>query len=311
MTVVQLKYFLSLAETLNFSKVASQFYVAQTAVSYSIKTLENELGTKLFDRTTKKVTLTHAGTIFYSHVKSAVQIIDLAQANITNDPDKVHLTVGCSRLCSGPTFYRASERFQKEHPDVKLILCADEPEITLINRLSAGEIDLAIYMKAPYTPLPSDSVTQDFIAPLPRKVIMSRSHPFASMTEGVPAACMINELMISYANLENTRRYLPSTVGFSLEEQSIRRATVAADFHSMLDMIGANLGIACIPLVDDIQTDCIISRTCLEDIPHFPTIGATYVRQNSPPVIQEFIRTLFSELKQRFPLGYPENEPQE
>lgn len=308
MTVVQLKYFLSLAETLNFSQVAEQFYVAQTAISYSIKALENELGTKLFERTTKKVSLTPAGKIFYTRVKSAVQIIDLAQANITSDSDKVHLTVGCSRLCSGPTFYRAAGRFQKEHPDAKLILCADEPEITLMNRLTDGEIDLAVYMKAPYTALPGDGITTDFIAPLPRRVIMSRSHPFAGMTEGVPVSYLKNEIMISYANLENTRRYLPSTMGFSLEEQSIRRATVASDFHSMLDMIGANLGIACMPLVDDLITDSVVSRICIEEIPHFPTIGLTYVRHNDPPIIHDFVQVLIEELQERFPGGYPEGE---
>lgn len=73
MTIIQLKYFLALAETLNFSQVAEQFYVAQTAISYSIKALETELGTKLFERTTKKVELTSSGHIFYSRVKSAVQ----------------------------------------------------------------------------------------------------------------------------------------------------------------------------------------------------------------------------------------------
>lgn len=308
MTVVQLKYFITLAETLNFSQVAETFYVAQTAISYSIKALENELGTRLFDRTTKKVSLTSAGKIFYTRVKSAVQIIDLAQSNIINDSDKVHLTVGCSRLCSGPTFYRAAERFQQEHPDAKLILCADEPEITLMNRLTAGEIDLAIYMKAHYTALPGDSVTTDFIAPLPRRVIMSRRHPYADMTEGIPVSFLKNEIMISYANLEKTRRYLPSSMGFSLEQQSIRRATVAPDFHSMLDMIGANLGIACMPLVDDLMTDSVVSRICLEEIPHFPSVGLTYVRHNDPPIIQEFIHTLIDTLKERFPEGYPEGE---
>lgn len=308
MTVIQLKYFLSLAETLNFSQVAEQFYVAQTAISYSIKSLENELGTKLFFRTTKKVELTPAGRIFYTRVKTAVQIIDLAQSNIANDPDKAHLTVGCSRLCSGPTFYRAAERFQRENSYAKLILCADEPEISLMERLSNGEIDLAVYMKAPYSPIPSNSKTESFFAPLSRKVILSRANPLCELEDGIPSARLLEETMISYGNLENTRRYLPSTVSFSLEEQSIRRAIVAADFHSMLDMVGANLGIACLPLVDDICTESVCSRTCLESLARFPTIGATYIESNNPPVVHTFIHTLFDEMQKRFPCGHPNAE---
>lgn len=308
MTIIQLKYFLALAETLNFSQVAEQFYVAQTAISYSIKALETELGTKLFERTTKKVELTSSGHIFYSRVKSAVQIIDLAQNNITQDPGKIHLTVGCSRLCSGPTFYRAAETFQRENDHVKLLLCADEPEITLMDRLTDGQIDLAIYMKAPYSPIPTNSVTRSFQAPLSRKVILSRANPLCALTDGIPNSRLVDETMISYGNLENTRRYLPSTLDFSLEEQSIRRATVASDFHSMLDMVGANLGVACLPLVDDLHTESVCSRVCLEKIPHSPAVGATYIGTNAQPVVLAFIDTLFSVLQERFPDGFP-NKP--
>ena len=306
MTIIQLKYFLALAETLNFSQVAEQFYVAQTAISYSIKALETELGTKLFERTTKKVELTSSGHIFYSRVKSAVQIIDLAQNNIAQDPGKIHLTVGCSRLCYGPTFYRAAETFQRENDHVKLLLCADEPEITLMDRLTDGQIDLAIYMKAPYSPIPTNSVTRSFQAPLSRKVILSRANPLCALTDGIPNSRLVDETMISYGNLENTRRYLPSTLDFSLEEQSIRRATVASDFHSMLDMVGANLGVACLPLVDDLHTESVCSRVCLEKIPHFPAVGATYIGTNAQPVVLAFIDTLFSVLQERFPDGFPD-----
>lgn len=304
MTITQLKYFLALAETLNFSKVAERFYVAQTAISYGIKSLETELGTALFQRTTKKVELTPAGQTFYSRIKPAVQIIDQANFNIANDPQRLTLTVGCSRLCSGPTFYRAAEDFQRSNPQIRLQLLADEPELTLLNRLAMREIDLAIYMKAPYAFIPSETITREFCGPFTRKVICSTRHPFAAGQKGVPASELITEQMISYANLENTRRFLPSTVDDELEAQSINRTIVCADFHSMLDMIGANLGVACIPLLDDLSTESICSRNCLEPLAHFPTLGATYCADTSSERIREFIDTLFHALSVRFPEGH-------
>lgn len=301
MTVTQLKYFLSLAETLNFSQVAEHFFVAQTAISYSIKALENEIGVKLFERTTKKVELTAAGHIFYTRIKTAVQIIELAQENLQRDPDKVHLTVGCSRLCSGPTFYHAAETFQRENSNVRLFLCADEPEITLLQRLIDGEIDLAIYMKAPYTPIPASSITKTFSVELPRKVILSPAHPLSKMIDGIPSSYLIGETMISYANLEDTRRYLPSSIGFAFEEESIRHALIATDFHSMLDMVAANLGVACLPLLDDLNTDSVCTRLCLEELPQYPSVGITYIESNTPPQVNNFINTFFNALKKRFP----------
>ncbi len=304
MTIVQLKYFIALAETLNFSKVAEQFYVAQTGISYSIKALENELNVKLFDRTTKKVELTPAGQVFYTRVKTAVQIIDIAQSNLAAGKHIATLSIGCSRLCSGPTFYHVVEEFQKSHPNIQLILTADEPELTLLPRLSNGEIDLAVYLKAPYTQIPADTITEDFYACIPRKVIMSCHHPFAAQPGGVPVQEIASQQIISYANLEHTRQYLPSQIGTEEERLSIQRAIVASDFHSMLDMIASNLGIACIPLMDDLNTESVCSRVCIEPLTRFPSIAATY-REKAPGICgKEFIAALFHELTIRFPDGH-------
>lgn len=76
----------------------------------------------------------------------------------------------------------------------------------------------------------------------------------------------------------------------------------------MLDMVGANLGVACLPLVDDLHTESVCSRVCLEKIPHFPAVGATYIGTNAQPVVLAFIDTLFSVLQERFPDGFP-NKP--
>lgn len=304
MTIVQLKYFIALAETLNFTKVAEQFYVAQTGISYSIKSLENELNVKLFERSTKKVELTTAGQIFYARVKSAVQIIDIAQSNIISGNELDTLSIGCSRLCSGATFYRVAEHYQQTHPNLKLYLCADEPELTLLNRLDNGEIDLAVYLKAPYTQIPEETTTEEFCARIPRKIIVSRWHPFAGRSDGIPVEEIASQQIISYANLERTRQYLPSNMNDDIEQLSIQRAIVAADFHSMLDMIASNLGIACIPLVDDLNTESVCSRICIEPLTRSPSIAATYSIQATSLYVKEFITALFEDLKARFPEGF-------
>lgn len=65
MTSLQIQYFLKVADTMSFSRAASELYVSQPAVSRQIRLLEDELGYPLFDRTRKKlITLTSAGMLF-------------------------------------------------------------------------------------------------------------------------------------------------------------------------------------------------------------------------------------------------------
>jgi DNA-binding transcriptional LysR family regulator len=76
MDLNQLKIFASLAQTLNFSKTAKQFYLTQPAVSHHIKALENSLGVTLLRRTNHKVVLTAEGEELYTYAR---QILDMAQ----------------------------------------------------------------------------------------------------------------------------------------------------------------------------------------------------------------------------------------
>ena len=73
MELTQLRYVLQLASTSNFSKAADRLYITQPALSQQINVLEEELGLKLFRRTTRKVTLTETGEEF---VRGAREVLD-------------------------------------------------------------------------------------------------------------------------------------------------------------------------------------------------------------------------------------------
>lgn len=76
MELLQLKYFVESIKTLNFSHTAKRFSVPPSAVSQSIKRLESELGTTLFDRSNNKIVPTESGRIFYNQVHIALNAID-------------------------------------------------------------------------------------------------------------------------------------------------------------------------------------------------------------------------------------------
>ena len=73
MTDRQIRCFLALYETLNFSAAARQLFLTQPTLSYQIRTLEEELGTPLFTRTTCRVEPTEAGHLFAAFAQSVRQ----------------------------------------------------------------------------------------------------------------------------------------------------------------------------------------------------------------------------------------------
>ena len=73
-----LRYFVSLANTLNFSVTADHFRVPSSSVSRRIKDLEQELGAMLFERTTRTVALTDLGKLYLREVTNALQSIEMA-----------------------------------------------------------------------------------------------------------------------------------------------------------------------------------------------------------------------------------------
>ena len=68
MELRHLRYFLAVAEELNFTKASEKLHLSQPPLSRQIRELEDEIGAKLFDRSNKKVTLTEAGKYFKEKV---------------------------------------------------------------------------------------------------------------------------------------------------------------------------------------------------------------------------------------------------
>ncbi|CAM3631860.1 LysR family transcriptional regulator [Kibdelosporangium persicum] len=76
----QLEYFVAVAEELSFTRAAQRLYAVQSTVSAAVKALEAELGTTLFERSTRRVTLSAAGSAFLPEAKAALEAVDRAMA---------------------------------------------------------------------------------------------------------------------------------------------------------------------------------------------------------------------------------------
>ena len=86
----------------NISKAANQLYISQPAISKSISKLEAELGTALFSRSSKGVTLTEEGQVLYEYVERAFDSLNMGEENLKNYKELGigHIRIGVSTsLC--------------------------------------------------------------------------------------------------------------------------------------------------------------------------------------------------------------------
>ena len=108
MEIRQLRSFIAVADTLNFSAAADSLFMTQSALSRQIIALEKELGMSLFKRSTRKVELTEAGQILRRSAKDIISRWEKIEPELKNQVKPEHqamtLTIGCDdRALAEPT----------------------------------------------------------------------------------------------------------------------------------------------------------------------------------------------------------------
>lgn len=144
MTRRRLEYFITLAETLSFTKAAREHFVVQTTMSRQIAILEEEVGFELFERNTTKVILTTAGQAYLEDVKSILKAYDMAvtRAGLIAVKKAGIIRVGHAADLSQRCLAQVLEKFQQLNKEVEIKVSQASPD-ELIKRLQDGSIDVA------------------------------------------------------------------------------------------------------------------------------------------------------------------------
>lgn len=144
-TIRQLQAFIAVARTGNFTRAAEQLRVAQPVVSGLVNDLEQELGFRLFDRTTRKVELTESATGFLDDAQRLTHGIEdaVGRARDTGARHRRHLRIGAPPLLAAVLLPKAMRAFADRAPDVAVTL-VDRPVPVIYGLLREGELNLAI-----------------------------------------------------------------------------------------------------------------------------------------------------------------------
>ena len=149
MDIRHIQEFLVLADTGNFMETAEKLFVSQSSLTRHIKTMEEELGAQLFDRTTRKVTLSRFGHLFLQYAREINRIQYEYNTAFFNELQGVH---GVVRVGSIPSMvpYKITDvlaRFQRENSAFSLEIIEEDP-LLLIKMLRSGQCDFAFIREA-------------------------------------------------------------------------------------------------------------------------------------------------------------------
>ena len=115
---------MAVANFLNFSRAAESLRLTQPAVSHQISTLENEMGVRLFHRTSKSVRLTQEGYVFTQYAGEMLKLTRTARSRLQESrrSQPMRLGIGCRSTFDLGLVQRPLELFRQEQPNLLPIL---------------------------------------------------------------------------------------------------------------------------------------------------------------------------------------------
>ena len=240
----QLKYFLDVANCLNFTKAAQQNHIAQTAMSQNIISLENQLGFKLFNRNNRNVSLTYMGEHFYREALEIFRAVERAEAHMRNIAagSEGVLRLGFQGEHESRFLPQLIRRFRARHPGVGLELLQDVPG-RLEQELESGEADVIFNIQYQETSVDARELVVDS---QPLCLVTASDHPLAKAAS-VSRAQLSDEPMVFINPTcgENIYHYM---IHESLQSGFTPRIVgYASTIYALLLMVACGVGITVLP----------------------------------------------------------------
>ncbi|OVZ60695.1 hypothetical protein CDO44_08195 [Pigmentiphaga sp. NML080357] len=212
----QLRAFLGVAASGNFTRTAQRLHLSQAGLSATIRELESQLNTRLFERTTRAVVLTEAGRAFLPSAEMVERELTAAAARLKEmgRQEGAALRLAFTPLMAANVVPETLRRFHAEHPDVEIEVIAGSP-LEIQQLAETGEIDaafgaffskvsglarkplassglLAVYAAGRFRPVPSGAGMDDTTWE------MLRGQPYVALTDDSPIQQLAEEALYKH-----------------------------------------------------------------------------------------------------------------
>ncbi|GAU76383.1 LysR family transcriptional regulator [Fusibacter sp. 3D3] len=284
-TLLQIEYFLAVAEYLNFTEAAKRLYTSQPSLSKQISHMEKKLGVNLFYRTKRDVRLTAEGIILFNEINGVIGKIDQALQKCV-DPmleSGSMLRIGCYDVMDTGVFLnQIIHDFKKIYPLVEIVIERHGFK-KLRQKLDSGDLDTILTLSFEIDQKPG--IIWDEIYKSSTCILMSIHHPLANK-EGLSLSDFKAETFIMLEREESPNGYddviaLCKSYGFVP-----RKVRHMPNVESQLLTIEAGEGIA---LTDDhirIFRKANFRRCILKD--DFLSVVMAWRVENRSPIVAVF-----------------------
>jgi DNA-binding transcriptional LysR family regulator len=283
MELRHLRYFVAVGEALNFGRAALALHIAQPPLSRAIRALEDELGTALFRRGTRGVTLTRAGAALLPEarrlLRDAEAFRDSAREYAAGEAGT--LAIGFVSTAAYNVLPRIVPAFRARRPGVRLQLRETTTDVQ-IPALVAGDIDVGfVIAHAPPAPLAYAALHREpLIAALPAR----RRWPAR-----VPVRRLANEPFILFPRevapeLHDAIVALCRRAGFAP-----RIGQEAIQMQTIVSLVAGGMGVALVPAsLEHLRRDGVVYRRLAERSPSVE-IGLAWRAADDSPLTRAFV----------------------
>jgi len=245
LSLKQLKVFLGVANASSFTKTAQSMHLSQAALSAIIRELETQLDCRLLERTTRTVSLTEAGRLFYPTAMAIVESLEksVIELNELGRQKQSSLLLGCTPMIAASLMPQVLARFAQAHPESQIEL-VDRPPSELHKMVEEGDLDAAFGIffsqlsgidRVPIFPVQLVAVTA-----LDQAATSAVTRPINGdwrALEGLP--------LITLPKDNPLQRLIEATL--SKEEVTSGKRMVVAHLQTAIAMAHAGLGVAVMP----------------------------------------------------------------
>lgn len=289
MTMSQIKYFVTVAKCLSFTKAADQLFISQPALSKHIKKMEEELNIQLFVRTSNGIRLTPAGSALYMGMSDIygnyMDLVEKAE-KIQKGLDG-SLRVGILDQTHVSDFLPQVYRFFKEtYPNVDLIF-SDGSFKALFSDMYAGNLDMIFTLQ--FTVENKDSVIYQYVARSDDYIVMSKYHPLAQK-EHVTLDDVKDETFVVISEEDNPDS-VPLILNICKEHGYVPQVHIAKTLAEQILWVEAGMGVSIL------DTRCNIRQN--PDIKSYkmpsnwdPSLVLAWNQNNYNPLIAVFLKKM-------------------
>ena len=232
--------FIRVVETGSFSKAAEDLGITQPTATKFVASMEKRLGTLLLHRSTRGVTPTEIGKIYYEKCKGIAREIEEADdlASLMQSKVRGKLTISSSVAFGRRVLMPSILKFMAHHPDLEVNLNMDDRYINLIEQ----GVDLAIRMRR----LPDSSLGSRFLGLNPWVLVANpkylKEHPAPKLPEDIH-----NHQALIYTTVQGDHRWSFTNEKDQSETIEVKGPFTSNNLSSILAAARAGMGLAAVP----------------------------------------------------------------